>query len=382
MMGKILKYLGLGILGLLLIANLLVWITDTTYIYKALIYQQVDIDDLDIFDYNVVEAGSPKPWAISSEYNKKPLPDNLRTFLEEYKSVAYLIIKNDSIAYEEYWEGYSDTSHSNSFSMAKSVVSLLVGIAVDEGYIKTLDEPVMSYLPSFEKGDKPKVTIRNLLTMSSGLDFMESYSTPFNYTTEAYYGNDLEKMVGKLRVIEKPGTIYRYKSGDPQILEMILRKATGKPISEYLSEKVWKPIGAEHSAYWSVDHKGGHEKAYCCIYSNARDFAKIGKLYMDSGRVDSTQIVSKEWIEMSITPNYLPDEDGNDSTDYYGMQWWMMNYQEHQIYYMRGLGGQYVICIPDKDLIIVRLGHKRSAEKIGNHPVDVMTYIQDALERF
>lgn len=381
-MKKALKYIGYSLLSLFILANILVWVFDVPYIYKALIYQQVDIDDLDIFDYNTIKAGKTAEWPVSQNYNEKKLSPELRKSLEQYRSVAYVIIQNDSVQYEEYWEGYSDSSYSNSFSMAKSVVSLLVGVAVDQGYIKSIEDPVGNYLPEFKEGEKAEITIRNLLEMASGLDFMESYSTPFNFTTEAYYGNDLEHMISKLKVIEKPGSVFRYKSGDPQVLELVLRKATGKTISEYLSENVWSKIGAKHDAKWSVDHEGGHEKSYCCIYSNARDFARFGKLYMDSGRYEGQTIVSKDWIEQSIRPNGLPDEYGNPSSDNYGWQWWCLNQDGYQVYYMRGLGGQYVVCIPAKKLIVVRLGHDRSKEKVNNHPVDVISYVQEALKNY
>lgn len=378
---KILKYIGYTLLALLVAANIAIWATDSTYIYKALVYQQVDIDDLDLFGYNEIKAGNqPEEWAIGKDNNQQPLSKALRDTLEKYRSVAYLVIKDDSIRHEEYWEGYSPASYSNSFSMAKSVVSMLVGIAIQEGKIKSIDEPVSNYLPEFKEGEKAKITIKHLLQMASGLDFMESYSTPFNYTTEAYYGSDLQHMVSKLKVVEKPGSIYRYKSGDPQVLELILRKATGKTISEYLSEKVWTKIGAMHDAKWSIDHDGGDEKAYCCIYSNARDFARLGKLYMQHGKWKGQQLVDSSWVALTTTPNGLPDEDGNPTSDEYGMQWWCLKRAGCNIFYMRGLGGQYVVCIPEKKTIIVRLGHDRSRQKIDNHPMDVITYIDEALQ--
>ncbi len=382
-MKKILKFTGYTFLALLVAANIAIWASDSTYIYKALVYQQVGIDDLDLFDYNEISASSkPQPWLVAATANKNPLSKALRDTLEKYQTVAYLVIKNDSIQHEEYWDGYSDSSLTNSFSMAKSVVAMLVGIAISEGKIKSVDEPVGNYLPEFKEGEKAKITIKHLLQMASGLSFMESYSTPFNFTTEAYYGADLEKMIGKLEVIEEPGTIYRYKSGDPQILELILRKATGKTISAYLSEKVWQPIGAERAAKWSVDYAGGHEKAYCCIYSNARDFARIGKLYLQHGKWNGKQLVDSPWVAQSIAPHGLPDEDGNKTSNEYGYQWWCMTRQNCNIFYMRGLGGQYTVVIPEKNIIIVRLGHKRSTLKIDNIPVDVITMIDEVLKNY
>lgn len=383
---KLWKKIVYSFLALLLVVNILIWTTGTTYIYKALIYQQVGINDLDLFDYRIVKSSDDKqPWKIAENYNKARLTDSLRKILEDYQSAAFLVIQNDSIRYEEYWDGYSDSSLSNSFSMAKSVISMLVGIAINEGKMKSVDQPVSDFLEEFKEGEKAKITLRHLLTMSSGLDFMESYSSPINYTTEAYYGNDLRKLVTKLKVIEEPGTICRYKSGDTQVLSLALSNATGKSVSDYFAEKIWSRIGTLHDARWNIDHKNGDEKAYCCIYSNARDFARLGKLYLNNGVWEGQQLVPEDWVRQSITPNRLPGKEfaaGKDDqpVDIYGWQWWLMNRHDYSIFYMRGLAGQYVVCIPEKKMIIVRLGHKRSNKKVDGHPVDVITFVDEAIK--
>ncbi len=369
-------------LSLLITANILVWITGTTYIYKALIYQQPNIDDLDLFPHRTISnTSSAEPWKISSHKNETPLSDTLRKVLEQNQSVAYLVIKNDSVLYEEYWDGYSDSSASNSFSMAKSIVSILVGIAIDEGKIHSVNEPVGNYLPGFGQGEKASITIKDVLNMASGLSFMESYSTPFNNTTDAYYGKNLERLIGSLTVIETPGTINRYKSGDTQVLELLLKKVTGQSISDYASEKLWSRIGAEHDAYWSLDHTDGDEKAYCCFYSNARDFARLGKLYLQNGRWDSAQVVSSEWVQQSLSPNMLPDEHGA-LTSNYGLQWWIYQDEHVKGFYARGILGQYIVVLPEQNMLLVRLGKKRSEEKINGHPADVVTFIQESVKIF
>ena len=137
----------------LLMANVAVWVTGTTYIYKALVYQQPGIDDLDLFPYRTIEnTGEKQAWKISENYNKFKLSDSLRNVLEKYKSAAFLVIKNDSILYEEYWDNYSRNSSTNSFSVAKSIVSILVGIAIDEGKISSENDAVGKYIPEFNKG--------------------------------------------------------------------------------------------------------------------------------------------------------------------------------------------------------------------------------------
>lgn len=367
------------IIVFLALINSLFFLTDTTYIYKAIRYTTADIDDYKIFENQIVLTGEIQQWSISSRYNQLQLPDTLISELEELKTVAFLIVKDSTILFEKYWGGYEDSTPVNSFSIAKSIVSLLTGIALDEGKIKNLDEPVGNYLSEFNKGEKSKITIRHLLTMTSGLNFEESYLSPFSHTTEAYYGSDLKRLIRKLKVEMKPGTQFRYKSGDTQILSFILEKATGKTLSNYAAEKIWKPIGSEHDALWSLDKKEGVEKAYCCFYSNARDFARLGRLVLQNGKWDNRQIVSEHFIHQSLQPVNINDTEGN-TVDYYGFYWWLIpSYKGYDIFYARGILGQYIINIPEKNIIIVRLGKERG-EKIGNHYRETFDMIDAVLK--
>ncbi|WP_207420614.1 serine hydrolase domain-containing protein [Desertivirga brevis] len=367
---------------ILSLANILIYATDTTYIYKALIYQQVGIDDLNLFSSREVKKGlAGQKWAQSKQYNKKKLSDTLRKTLEETESVAFLVIKNDSIHYEKYWDGYSDTSLSNPFSVTKSIVGLLVGIAIDEGKINSVEQHVSDFLPEFKEGRKAEITIKHLLQMASGLDFMESYNTPFNYTTESYYGDDLKKLVSKLKVIEAPGSVYRYKSGDTQVLGLILAKATGMTISEYASQKLWQKLGVARSALWSLDKVNGVEKAYCCYYTNAPDLAKIGKLILQNGKFNGEQLISSDYLKASLTPNNLPGTNGS-KTNFYGYQWWLLNRNGQVIYCARGLAGQYLMVIPSRNIIIVRLGKKRNREKQGEFSTDILIYADEVVKLF
>ncbi len=370
---KIIRY---GI-AIILIANLAIWATGTTYIYKALIHQQANIDDLNIFEFRTIPNNGPKmPWPSAIDKNTHPLSDSLRKTLTETESVAFLVIKNDSIKYEEYWDGYGDSSYSNSFSMAKSIISILVGIAIDEGKIGSVNDPIGKYLPKYNSGELAKITIKDLLRMASGLNFHESYSTPINQTTDAYYGNDLKKLVFSLKAEKPAGTEFKYKSGDTQLLGLVLSAATGKTNAAYASEKLWSKIGAEHDAKWSLDHVDGDEKAFCCFYTNARDFARIGKLYLQKGKWNNEQIVDSNWVNISTESNGLNDEFGN-QTDYYGYQWWVLKNAKVPAFYCRGILGQYIIVVPSKNTIIVRLGKKRGDKKVNNHPYEVIQFVNE-----
>ena len=349
-------------------------VSGKTYLFEAVWYNFADIDDYEKFTNNTVVTGVPQPWDLSGDYNKNPLPVELKKMLEDLETIAVLAIKNDSIVQEYYWDGYSDSSLSGSFSMAKSITSLLIGAAIKEGKIQSVLDPVGNYLPEFKEGDKAKVRIVDLLTMSSGSNWDESYANPLSVTTELYYGHNAYKTAVGVSVIHPPGTLHDYKSGDTQLLGLILEKATGKSLSAYASEKLWQPMGAEHAALWSTDHIGGIEKAYCCFNSNARDFARLGQMMLDSGRWKGNEIIPRDYYLQSIKPCMIPDAQG-EPCKYYGFQWWIVP-SHPEIFYARGILGQYVIVIPSKKTVIVRLGKKRSEKRIDNAPAEVDALIK------
>jgi CubicO group peptidase (beta-lactamase class C family) len=245
--------------------NLFILFSGRFYLYKTIRYNFSNINDGKIFPKRIVDIGRPEPWNFSASYNKTQMPDTLEKFMISISSVATLVVKNDSIVYEKYWDEYSDTSHSNSFSVAKSMVSLLIGIAQQEGKINSLYDPVIKYLPEYKNNLGNQIAIIHLLSMSSGLNWDESYINPLSMTTEAYYGSNLKSVLNKLKPSKEPGKYFSYKSGDTQILGMLLRKLYNKPLAEIMSEKIWSQIGAEHPAYWSLDDDNGIEKAYCCF---------------------------------------------------------------------------------------------------------------------
>jgi CubicO group peptidase (beta-lactamase class C family) len=368
-----------------IVLNALIIISGNTHIYKGLRYTYFQgrsgpsPTEYMIFDYHEIKAGKEQAWPLSVNYNKLKLTDEARNNLVDFQSLAFLVFKNDSLLYEEYWNEGAVGSVTNSFSMAKTFVSVLTGIAIGEGKIKSVDQPVSDFLPEFNTGNNAKLTVKHLLTMSSGINFDEDYVNPFAYPAKAYYGNEIRELTMKYQMTEEPGKVFKYLSGNTELLAFVLEKACGKSISAYASEKLWIPLGASKSAYWSLDHKNGVEKAYCCFNSNARDFARIGSLYMHQGNWHGQQIVPSDYVQQSVMPAALIDEDNKPNTRY-GYSWWMLDYKGMHIYYARGILGQYVVAIPDKQLLMVRLGHKRSKEKINDHPKDLYAYIDAALD--
>jgi CubicO group peptidase (beta-lactamase class C family) len=362
-MKKIFKWFFLFILFIIVVFSGYAIISGRTYLFKAVYYNFAGIDDYKIFSNDTVSIGVGQPWPISQNFNKAESPDSLNDLLNHLQTVAVVVVKNDSLLYEKYWEGYSDSSLSNSFSMAKSITSLLIGAAIREGKIKSVEEPASNYLPEFKDGLAAKLRIRDLLTMSSGTNWDESYANPLSVTTEAYYGSDLYKTATGVKVKKEPGSYFSYKSGDTELLGLIVEKATGKSLSQYASEKLWQPMGAEYPALWSTDKKSGVEKAYCCFNSNARDFARIGQLMLDSGTWKGNTVIAPDYYSQSITPCNIPDDSGL-PCNYYGYQWWLCP-GFPGVFYARGILGQYVIVIPSKNVVIVRLGHKRSGKRVN-----------------
>ncbi|MDZ4757791.1 MAG: serine hydrolase [Bacteroidota bacterium] len=373
------------VLILVILTNIYIVVTGQFYVYTALWNNYANIDDWKIFNNRKVATANPENLPKHKDYNTETLKSNYIKWLEDYKTVAFLAVRNDSVLHEQYWNNYGPDSASNSFSMAKSVVSILVGIAIDEGKIKSIDEPVSNYISRFKEGARAKLTIKHLLQMSAGFDWVESYVNPFGLTTEAYYGDDLEMLSNKLDVVNEPGKVFNYQSCNQIFLQQILKKATGKNLSEYLSEKLWKPLHANRDASWSTDKANGNEKAFCCINSNARDFARIGMLFLHQGKWKGQQVVSKEWVAQSINPAAIIDEHGK-PCDFYGYSWWLTKIPykgtEHQVYYMRGVLGQFTIVIPDYELVIVRLGEIRSSKSIGEHRPDIYQYMNSILEAY
>lgn len=366
---KFLKRLSISLLILIVLLVSAIFISGKTHLFTALTYWYANVDDYKIFKNNTVTTDIPQPWPVSEQLNQKKAPDSLIKKLETYQTNALVVIQNDSLLYEQYWNGYNDSSWSGSFSVAKSIVSILIGTAIQDGLIDSENDLVGKYLPDWSTGDRATVTIKDLLTMSSGTDWSESYSSPLSITTEAYYGTDLEKTMSRLKIVDKPGTKFIYKSGDTQILGFILNKVTGKSLAALAAEKLWKPLGAEYPALWSIDQQGGHEKAYCCFNSNAKDFARIGQLMLDSGMWKGQQILPREYYLASISPSNILDVD-NEPCNYYGYQWWI--YPKYpQIFYARGILGQFIIVIPEKDMVIVRLG-ENYGEIHSDHTPDLV----------
>lgn len=365
----------LVILGLTVVLGI---IFDLGYLIKGVKatylqgHETAHIDDYPAFENREIEAAEvSQSWPLSREYNQISATPELIELNEKYQTIAFLIIKNDSLWFEKYAESYDTSSYTNSFSMAKTIVTALLGKAITDGYIESLEQPVADFFPHYDE----RLQVGDLASMASGLNWDESYYSPFSMTARAYFGNDIREQILNLKVVEEPGEKFEYLSGNTQLLGMVIEKAVGSSVSEYLSTQFWKPMGMESDGLWQLDSKeSGMEKTFCCIASNARDFARFGRLYMDYGSWNGQQLLDSSFVARSIQPRF---EDAPE----YGYGLWLTQFANREIFYLRGILGQYVVVIPEDNLIVVRLGH-RSEEQTDQekHPSDLYVYLEEVFK--
>ena len=364
-------------IGIIVLLVAILYITDYEYIIKGVrvVYMTghttAYIDDYPHFENSEIKKGAPQPWAQHKNYNQATATQRLKTTHEKLGTIAYVIIKNDSLWYEHYDEGYGLDSKTNSFSMAKSITVSLLAKAIQDGYIKSINQPIGDF---FEQYADAKTTVGDLASMASGLDWNESYTSPFSVTARAYYDDDISETMLNQKVVEEPGKSFKYLSGSTQLLGLIIEKATGQKMPEYLSESFWKPLGMEQDALWQLDDdKNQVAKTYCCIASNARDFARFGKLYKNHGVWNDKRILDSTFTAIATHKRFVDDPE-------YGYGFWLSDHLDKHIFVMRGILGQYVITIPEDDLIIVRLGHHIGSFTGASFTTDFYTYVEEAYQ--
>jgi CubicO group peptidase (beta-lactamase class C family) len=359
MMPLIMKFLRPLLFTALLLAMM------SCHVGRFFYYNFADIKDYKKFPALPVENGGetfyfdktnqPVFPALPEDFQTKKKNYSFDQFLEKKKTVAFLIIRNDTILYERYFSGYADSSVIPSFSVSKSFTSALTGIAINEGYIENADQSITDFIPELLENDPAfeKIRLEDLLNMRSGIKFNEGYTNPFADIAKYYYGKNLKKYITKLKIEEPPDQSYNYISVNTLLLGMAVERATGRQINQYLSEKIWIPLGMEYDASWNVDSKKDNQvKMFCCINAHAYDFAKFGRLYLNKGNWNGRQIVPREWVEKSMTII----NDSRDSQNYpYTYQW---RVKEDGAIFAKGVLGQYIYVDPAKNVIMVRLGKK------------------------
>src|SRR5918992_2003786 len=300
------------------------------YLTRAIFWGESDYKDLKKFPARTIHNAPPtfrfdklpadNPYASQIEAIARDSADgSLEDYLEASGTTAFLVIHDDKLLYERYFNGYDETSVNTSFSMAKSFASALVGIAINEGRIKSVDEPITNYIPDLlEKDERFKsVTIRHLLTMSSGIKYEEGGFLPWSEEaddTKTYYATNLRELALKnCRIEGKPSEYFEYNNYNPLLVGMILERSTGMSVSRFMEEELWKPMGMEADGSWSLDStKSGFEKMESGVNARARDFARFGMLFAKEGNWRGKQLISREWVGEST----LADATVDPSLDY------------------------------------------------------------------
>ncbi len=301
-----------------------------------------------LFPVRSVASATPQPWPLHPHYNRQPLSANMERVLDQTEALAFIVVKDGQLLQERYFRGHGRGAVSNSFSMAKPIVGLLLGFAASEAKIRSLQQPVSAYLEGYDEGVAAKLKIVDLIRMTSGMawDDPEVYNRPLSRTAQLYYVDDLRKFMARQAIATEPGARFHYNSGNTALAAQLLQKATGVSVSQYLSERLWRPLGMEHDAYWMLDRPDGMEKAFCCLSATARDFARLGQFVLQKGNWNGTQLLPSSFIEEALSP----------SSPHYGYGFRMDNQHAPAFSLFRGIGGQLIIMVPQHNAVIVKLG--------------------------
>lgn len=295
------------------------------------------------------------------------------TVLAEHDGLAMLVVHDGSIAYEWYAPDHGEAKSSMLFSVTKSITSLLVGAAIADGHIGSVDDPVTDYVRELSSGGFDTVTIADLLQMRSNSNYVED-DNPFGVHVEFNYTGHLEADILGLAVRAEPHAQFTYKSGDNAILGLILHRVLApESITDYLQRRLLDPLGAEHPGIWSTDDSGGLERTWCCLALTARDLARFGQLILDRGQVDGQSLLPAMWLDASFTAAYAvaewPADYQGSALVNYGYQWWLTDTAVAGI----GKDGQYLFVDPTRNLVIVRTGTSQG----GIGWIDLLTEIAE-----
>jgi CubicO group peptidase (beta-lactamase class C family) len=379
---------GLGLLGILAAAALAVQLTGHGYLWRAIAatylqgHATAHIDDADNFPSREIANGEEQIWPQAPRYNQTPLTPDLLTYLKQYRSAAFLVVHRGQLLHESYFSPYDANSRTNSFSVAKTITTMQVGIAVQQGVISSFDAPFTERLPEYAADPRGRLaTVAQLSSMTAGHDWTENYYLPLNITTDLYFGRHAAELVLSRGFEREPGSAFEYSSGSTQLLGVFLQRALAAQspsmtISEHLSRSLWKPLGMSRPALYTLDRdgdQGGIERTYCCIFATARDFAKLGQLLLQDGQWQGRTLLNPGLVERMRRPGLVP---------YYGHSLWMDWQYRHPFYLMQGHQGQYVIVVPSRQLVVVRLGQFRNKSDKGPNgitPREVYRFVDEAV---
>ena len=296
----------------------------------------------------------------------------LVTYAETLDSFSLIVHRGPGIQFETYWRGMGPDDVTETYSMAKSVLGIMVGFALSDGFMGSIDDPVTKYVPEWSSPDRGGLTIRDLLQMASGLEHyrfnFKLNQNPFNKAIRLFIGSNMEEAILHFNLTAAPGSEFTYNSANTQLLMLILQRAIGKPYADYVSEKLWQPLGAKPAQLW-MDRDGGMPKAYSFFQARPRDWLRIGLAIKNKGVVNGKQVIPADWLAQMKTPSsnnpkyglhlwigspHIPERFYNSNTPFGVKQ--AEPFLVDDVIFFDGGGGQRVYVIPSADLVIIRTG--------------------------
>ena len=295
-------------------------------------------------------------------------------YFTQLNTAGLIVVKNGELIFERYALGHSQDKTWISFSIAKSVVSMLYGAAIKDGYIQSIDDRASKYLPSLRTGAYKNVTIKNILQMSSGVAWNEDYEDPgSDVASSPIKILQLIDYMGRLDTKAKPGKRFNYNTGETNLAGAVLRAAIGNNLATYLHKKIWAPYGMESDAYWMLDEEDGVEYGGCCINATLRDYARLGLFALDNGKLSSGErVLPTGWMDESTSPSR--------GANYYGYYWWL---RQNRVYRATGVFGQFIWIDPEQQLVVAihSAWDKAWREEHDDHTAALISNISNQLNK-
>lgn len=335
-------------------------------------WKNANIDDLEFREVRTIAASdSAQPWISKPVWNYE-LSAEEADWHETYNTAGFLVLHGDTLLYERYWQGFDEHTVSNSFSACKSIVALAVGLAVTDGAVD-VNEELGTYIPRFAGESGKGLTVQEVLQMRSHIPFGEDYDNPFGFMAKAYYRADLAALMAPYGVASEPGSEWMYQGGNTLLLGELVAGVGKGSLSNWVERGLWQPMGAQDDAYWALDapdDEGGVERCFAAYYATARDFARFGKLINHRGNWNGKQLIDSTYMSHMV----LPIAESTEECDvrHYGYQIWVGETEDGlEFSCMEGLRGQFVLSVPELDLVVVRTGFKKNEYKTGSLPSEV-----------
>ena len=373
------------IAGILASIGTITVVLNWTFLRRLITYPDDPITNVDW--YNPLEAVVGKPTELPRVTSSNISPDVLKkitTYAKDANSSALLVLHRGNIVGESYWQGFTPTSTSNSMSMSKTVMTLSIGIAIEEGHIKSELEPVANYIPEWSDDERSKITLQDLLYMQSGLRNWDDEDNPTSDLVQMYANSNADAVAIKVPAVRPPGEAFDYNNVNTQILGEVLERATKQRYADYLSTRLWQPLKANNANVW-LDRPQGNPKPFCCLFATPRDWAKIGQLLLNRGKVNGQQIVPSEWLDKMKQPSSLQPK--------YGYHIWLKArtgiydrsssrpFLAEDTFYLDGASRQRVYIIPSQELVIVRIGEQPQQWDDSIMPNSLVSNLLDRQEK-